>query len=274
MQRTMQGFALHPPRLDRERVTSAVAVAVVHVALGWALLTGLGVSIPEKTQEVLETFNVLSPPPPRPEPPQQPPKPLKERAPQKEGAAAPPNIKSRATEVVAPKTEVPIPPPVIVAEKPGPALDPTQGNAPIFGPGTGAGGIGDGTGSGRYGDGPGGGGGGGTPLRLISGRIKNSDYPREAFATRAQGSVGLSFVVGTNGRVTSCTVTRSSGNRALDNTTCRLISERFRYRPATDRFGRPYPQTVTGEHVWELSERFVSRDEYDRDDDGSDPDDR
>lgn len=272
MRGVMQGFALHPHRIDRERAVSAVAVALVHAALGWALLTGLGVSIPDKAQEVLETFNVTTPPPPPPEPPQQPPKPLKERAPEKEGAAAPPNLKSRATEVTAPKTPIPIPPPITVAEKPGPGLDPTQGNAPIAGPGTGAGGFGDGTGSGRYGNGPGGGGGGGTPLRLISGRIKNSDYPREAFEARAQGSVGLRFVVGVNGRVTSCNVTRSSGSRALDSTTCRLIMERFRYRPATDRNGRPFPQTVTGEHIWELSERFVSRDEYDRDD--YDPDDR
>lgn len=267
----MQGFALHSRGIDRERAASVAAVAVVHAALGWALLTGLGVSIPDKAQEVLETFNVVAPPP-GPEPPQQPPRPLRQRAPEKEGAAAPPNIKSRATEIVAPKTPLLIPPPLTVAEKPAQGIDPTQGNAPIFGPGTGAGGFGDGTGSGRYGNGPGGGGGGGTALRLISGRIKNSDYPREAFAARAQGSVGLRFVVGTNGRVTSCNVTHSSGSRALDNTTCSLIMERFRYRPAADRNGRPIPQTVTGEHVWELSERFVSRQEYDRDDDQDDRD--
>src|SRR4051812_37979048 len=114
----MTEFVLHPRSIDRERAASAVAVALVHVALGWALLTGLGVSIPEKAQEVLATFNVLEPPPP-PVPPQDPPRPLTERAPEKEGAAAPPNLKSRATEITAPETPVRIPPPVVVAEFPG-----------------------------------------------------------------------------------------------------------------------------------------------------------
>jgi protein TonB len=58
------------------------------------------------------------------------------------------------------------------------------------------------------------------------------------------------FTVGTDGRVTSCTVTRSSGVPELDALTCRLIQQRFRYRPSTDRFGRPIPDEVEGEHDW------------------------
>jgi protein TonB len=36
----------------------------------------------------------------------------------------------------------------------------------------------------------------------------------------------------------------------LDALTCRLIMQRFRYRPSTDRYGRPIPDTVDGEHEW------------------------
>jgi protein TonB len=62
--------------------------------------------------------------------------------------------------------------------------------------------------------------------------------------------VHLRFVVGTSGRVTGCTVTRSSGNAELDSTTCRLIMRRLRYRPATNAEGRPIPATVVGKHEW------------------------
>jgi protein TonB len=47
-------------------------------------------------------------------------------------------------------------------------------------------------------------------------------------------------------------VTRSSGSRALDSTTCRLIQSRFRYRPARDGAGKPIAETIRGEHSWEL----------------------
>jgi periplasmic protein TonB len=50
--------------------------------------------------------------------------------------------------------------------------------------------------------------------------------------------------------VTSCTITRSSGVGELDALTCRLIQQRFRYRPSTDRSGRPIPDEVEGEQDW------------------------
>lgn len=57
--------------------------------------------------------------------------------------------------------------------------------------------------------------------------------------------------VGVNGRVTRCTVTRSSGVPELDVLTCRLIEQRFVYRPATDRQGRPVPDEVEIEWTWD-----------------------
>jgi protein TonB len=50
-------------------------------------------------------------------------------------------------------------------------------------------------------------------------------------------------------------VTRSSGSRELDSVTCRLIMQRFRYRPARDAEGRPIAETIAGEHVWEVAPR-------------------
>lgn len=236
---------------DRGRAMAIAGVVAVHAALGLALLHGLGVALPQSVSDRLTVLNVLPPPPPPPH--------AVERqhriTPRKEGAAAPPNLRSKPTEVVAPKPILPppVPQPIPAAPIAGSGSAPSAGAAPFRGPGTGSGGIGTGTGSG--GSGYGDGGGGGTPLRLKSGRLKDSDYPREAWAAHASGTVGLHWIVGVDGRVHDCSVTRSSGNAALDETTCRLITARFRYVPTKDAAGRPVPDEVDGEHVWTLERR-------------------
>ncbi|MBA3525824.1 MAG: TonB family protein [Sphingomonas sp.] len=53
-----------------------------------------------------------------------------------------------------------------------------------------------------------------------------------ALARREQGRVEFRLDVGENGRVTGCTITRSSGSRWLDSTTCRILRSRARYTPA------------------------------------------
>jgi protein TonB len=88
--------------------------------------------------------------------------------------------------------------------------------------------------------------------RLISGSIRDSDYPRGAFERGISGTVSLRFVVAPTGRVSECGVTRSSGSRELDETTCRLILRRFRYRPARDAQGQPIAETIRGVHDWEV----------------------
>ena len=62
--------------------------------------------------------------------------------------------------------------------------------------------------------------------------------------------VHLRFVVAATGRVSRCDVTRSSGDPSLDETTCRLIVRRFRYRPALGADGRAIAQVIPGEHDW------------------------
>ncbi len=142
-----------------------------------------------------------------------------------------------------------IPPPVVAALKPGVGSEATTGAAPVPGPGTGAGGEGDGTGSGRYGDGDGDGG-DESPPRLLKGRFRNKDFPNAEAIIGAGGIVGVRYTVETNGRVTGCSVTRSSGNGVLDATTCRLIELRFRYRPWLDAAGRPVRSTVVHNQEW------------------------
>lgn len=251
-------FRLHEPETTGaqpmisggSRLRGTVAAIAVEALLAALLFAGLQphVRVRDHADADLLSFNVPPPPPPPA------PEPARRRAtPKAEGAAAPPNRVSKATELVAPPPPVVLqPPPLVTAPKPAAASDATSGAAPVAGPGTGAGGTGEGTGSGGRGTGQGGG--GGVPLRWIGGGITDADYPRAALKAGASGTVGLRFVVGVNGRVSSCTVTRSSGNRDLDETTCKLIQKRFRYVPSKDAAGRPYADTVTGEHRWDLYE--------------------
>lgn len=252
------------PERNRERVQSALAVATFHLLIGWGLIVGLGIDPVRAVGEKLRIFDVGADVPLPPEPLPQPPPPKgpmtpKERTPDPEGAASPPNLRDTPTPVVASKSPIKVESPIPAAPVAGQGSAAASGAADVRGPGTGAGGIGNGTGSGMFGNGGGGGGGGGlvpaTRSRWLRGRIRNSDYPRGAIAAGASGTVGLRFVVGTDGRVSDCRVTRSSGRSDLDTVTCRLIMQRFRYRPARDERGRPVPDTVTGEHEWLYTER-------------------
>lgn len=107
------------------------------------------------------------------------------------------------------------------------------------GSGTGAGGTGNGTGGG--GDGAGGGARDreGTDPVIVRGDFRQSDYPKELRATGPKGVTWAEVVVGVNGRVTSCRITKPSGIPQFDAKTCQILFQRFRYRPARDAAGRP-----------------------------------
>lgn len=227
------GYLTTPPR---DRAATIAIVALLHALLGYALIAGLKVTMPVHADRTLALFDLLPAPPPPP--PDVKPKPREAR---RDGASSAPNLRAKATEIVAPIVLVPVPPPIVVAPIRGVGADPSAGAAPVAGPGTGGGGDGDGDGDGD---------GGGTLLRWKSGRLKDSDYPRAALAAGVSGTVHMRFTVGVKGRVTDCTVTRSSGNAELDETTCRLIRERLRYAPSRDAAGKPIPEIVTGEHRW------------------------
>ncbi|RYE04130.1 MAG: energy transducer TonB [Sphingomonadales bacterium] len=228
----------------RSRALSATGALVLPALMILLLAQGLGVGVVPAERRAMQLIDfTIDPPPPEPEPERK-----RERTPREEGKAAPPNLVSRATEIAAPPPILPVPTVMPVAQAPAQGSEATSGAAPVAGPGTGAGGDGNGTGSGGAGDGSGGG--GGTDLRLLKGDLYDSDYPDWAQQAGISGTVYFRFNVGTDGRVSNCTVTRSSGSARLDDLTCRLITKRFRYAPSRDARGRPYVDTVTGEQTW------------------------
>ena len=233
----------------RERVKSAAAVIVLHVAMAYAFITGLGVEILRESDEQLKLVEIIeAPPPPEIEKvlPQQ------ARSQAEEGRASPENLRARPTQIVAPKPEIPLPitPPIVTAPVAGPGAESDAGASDRRGPGTGAGGIGNGLGSG--GSGSGSGAGIGSEARLIRGRIVHRDYPEAAARDGVSGNVITRLSVGADGRVSRCIVTRSSGHVALDSTTCRLIEQRFRFEPARDLNGRPIASTFGWQQRWWL----------------------
>lgn len=247
----------------RDRLRAAAPALVIHILLALLIMRGLTVATGLVPPEAMQLVNVAPPDPPPPLV-----RPVAERSQggRREGAAAPANREARPNEIVAPPLPVPTPlpaPPVA-----GPDMAPASGATPLPGPGTGAGGAGSGTGSGRFGDGPGrggdgggngtgygdGDGGGSTPPRRIRGRISDRDYPRAAGEAGAGGMVSVIYAVETDGRATNCRITRSSGNVALDSTTCRLIEERFHFNPSRDRNGRPVRSRIVQDHYWEVED--------------------
>ena len=229
---------------SRDKGGAIAGVIAVHAGLLFALLHLSGRIDLADPQSVLRVFDVTEVPPP---PPPQPdiPKPAEkaQKPKEREGAASPPNQKSQATPVVAPKPRVdlPVKPPVAVTQTPNQGAAPTQGASTVAGPGTGAGGTGNGTGSGGSGSGSGGGGEGiATRAQLLTPSLRSRDFPSDLRRRLDQGAAPfVIFTVQPNGRVSGCHVYQSSGDAAVDEMTCRLVTARFVYRPAYNRRGEP-----------------------------------
>lgn len=237
-------------RVDRRGRLPAIIVALaLQALLALVLLRGLAVPLSSRIVDDLKVFSAAPPTPPPVRVAQ------RRSATRHRGHASPANRRSKATDVVAPPPVVPpiTPPPIVTAPLPGVGSEASGGAALRPGPGTGSGGVGAGTGSGDGGNGDGNGD-GETPLRLIRGAIRQSDRPRETIAPGVGGTTRFLFTVGVRGRVTDCRVTASSGNPQLDALTCRLVVDRFRYRPTLDAAGRPVPEQVDGSFTWHVPE--------------------
>ena len=230
-----------PPR---DRAYALAGVAAVQLALAFGLLNGFRVDLVRSGEIVSRLIAVTLQRPPVPPPP-----------------AAPAKARSDRDTASAPKAE-PKPPGGSPGPQPAhapPSVAPVVAVRPSVAPSGGGAGtgpaLGSGSGGGLGGEGYGGDG-GGTDLEQIAGEITPRDVPRHLREAGIGGTVGFVFTVGVNGRVTRCAITHSSGVPELDALTCRLVQQRFVYRPATDRYGRPVSDEVEGEQEWIPSRRY------------------
>ncbi|WP_366943575.1 energy transducer TonB [Parasphingopyxis sp.] len=205
--------------MSTRRLTAIVAVIILHVALAYALVSGLAVRVAQAVQEDLTVFDVEDEPPPPeeelpPPPPEQPlpPPPVVVTPP-------PPVVIQRPT--VAPRPVAPAPAPPPPAPPPPPPPPPSQAQAaqPRGNPG-------------RW--------------------VTNADYPSASIRNEEQGTASFRLTVGTNGRVTNCQITSSTGYSRLDNETCRQLQRRARFRPALDDAGNPTTGTYSSSIRWEI----------------------
>ncbi len=214
----------HDPR---RRATAVATTAAVHAAIALAVVTGLSVVGYKQVDEHKPILQFPIPPvPPEPAPPLPDP------------VAPPPKAPKPVIELLPPPPE-PVyetlePTEVAFADIPRVVPDPIENLPPRPQPSF-------------------------TPKRAVPSNssanwITNNDYPRVALIDEAEGAVAYRLVIGTSGRVSSCELTRPSGNRALDEATCRLITRRARFEPATDETGAKVLGTFTGSVRWEIPE--------------------
>ena len=212
-------------QMSSNRTAALVVVALIHLALGYALVTGLAYNVMKQAAEDLKTFDVEEePPPPEEIPP--PPENEPQTPPPPQVAAPPPLV--RTPIVSSPVQATPNPPPFVPTPvyRPAPPAPPAPPPVRKVEPQSASGNL--------------------------QGLFRESDYPSSAVESEEQGTVSVVLSIGPTGRVTSCSVASSSGSRSLDSATCRVLQSRARFTPARDSTGSPTTGTFRQRITWRL----------------------
>ncbi|MBA2467405.1 MAG: energy transducer TonB [Sphingomonas sp.] len=213
-------------QMSSNRTAALVVVALIHLALGYALVTGLAYNVMKQAAEDLKTFDVEEEPPP---PEEIPPPPENPETPPPPQVAAPPPL-VRTPVISSPVQATPNPPPFVPTPvyrpappaPPAPPPPPVQRSEPISASGN------------------------------LQGLIRTSDYPSSAIEREEQGTVAVVLQIGANGRVSNCSVANSSGSKSLDSTTCRVLTSRAKFTPARDSSGNATTGTIRQRITWRL----------------------
>lgn len=221
--------------VQQNRTVAIGSVALVHAALGVALVSGLVVTSWTEPPKRFVATHVPLPVPPKPLDP--PPPEIAERVTTPRPPLTPPitvPIPIVDTNTVSPVetttvTYPPLPPLPPIPEPRSPGVDPIPPVANLSR---------------------------GLQPRGNQGEwFPRDSYPAAARRANVEGRVSVSVSVGTSGRVTDCRVVASSGNADLDAATCRLAQRNGRFTPALDPSGEAIASTVTLRPVrWTLEE--------------------
>jgi TonB family protein len=88
--------------------------------------------------------------------------------------------------------------------------------------------------------------------RNIVSLFSTNDYPSSAIYKGEQGTAGVHFRIGIDGKVSDCRVVETSGSSALDAQTCKIIVKRARYEPAKTKTGEPVASIGFQRIRWEM----------------------
>lgn len=204
------------------KIAAFVVVALLHLALGYALVTGLAYEGFKQVVKKVTTVDIK-----KDEPKKEPPPPPKKMAAAPPIVAPPPkiNVSNVSPPVTTVTTPPPPAPPVLVVAPPGPAAPPPP-PPPKFTPKS------------------------AQPKGNPGNWATTNDYPTRALREEREGVTGFRVSVGTDGRATGCDVTSSSGSADLDQATCSNVMRRARFTPATDGEGNPTTGSYSSRVRW------------------------
>jgi protein TonB len=215
-------------QMSGNKIIAIIIVVLIHVALGYALITGLAYKAVQQAIERVTAVDIEEPPPPEEEPPPPPPDDVQ---PPPIVAPPPPININPAPPPIQVVTTAPPPPPVVIPRAAPPPPPPPPAAPPP--PSQARGATPDG--QGRW-----------------AARIQEN-YPARAIRDEVEGRVGVRVTIGTNGRVTACTVTGPSGSADLDRAACEGMERYARYNPALDAAGNPIQGSASTTIVYQLS---------------------
>jgi protein TonB len=81
--------------------------------------------------------------------------------------------------------------------------------------------------------------------------VTAADYPPVSMRLQEQGKVQIKYTVGTDGDVSECAVTMTSGKPRLDDAACTMVKKRWKFKPATQD-GKPVATSIPAEVVFAL----------------------
>ena len=202
--------------MSSNRIISVIIVILLHVFLGYALVTGLAFDVIDKVKEKMTVVDVKEeeePPEVEPPPPEEqvvePPKITAPPAPFQAPTNNPIQAQQPVEKVVFTEKAIEVDPGVgcfdgsraasiaLCPQKP--AAGPTQGAKAKGNP---------------------------------SNWANTNDYPSRALQQEREGTTAFRVTVGTDGRVIDCQITQSSGHPDLDAATCTNVKRRARFEPA------------------------------------------
>ncbi len=82
--------------------------------------------------------------------------------------------------------------------------------------------------------------------------VTNDDYRPRWIMEEMSGTARFSLQIDARGKVTGCTITRSTGHAPLDGATCDLVSKRARFDAARDGNGKAVAGSYTGSVTWQI----------------------
>lgn len=80
--------------------------------------------------------------------------------------------------------------------------------------------------------------------------VTTADYPTADIRAEHAGTVRFRLSLDAGGRVTDCAIVQSSGYPGLDEATCRNVTRRARFDPATDEAGERVAGSFSGTIRW------------------------